>query len=258
MRIELNNEQNGIELYFDEKPSGNIITELKENKWRWHKVKKCWYAKNTEDKLTYAKNITNEDIEVSEGNKLVTSTNIKYGKQISDYITKEEFEERLRKYYSGGHFDRHSDDEINSYVNYALENYYNNESEYYNLSKYIRQAIIWKSIGGEVNKFKSNGDGAKYYAVWDKLPIIQGIEKTDVVYSAMWGYDQTQITTATYYGKAFGLDVLITGGFGSGDVLLKRISKNGTFSDGCIHFSANEFTSEEITETNEYASLYGR
>ena len=35
----------GIEVYFDTKPSYDIISELKENKFRWHNVKKCWYVK---------------------------------------------------------------------------------------------------------------------------------------------------------------------------------------------------------------------
>ena len=35
----------GIEVYFDTKPAYDIINELKENKFRWHNVKKCWYVK---------------------------------------------------------------------------------------------------------------------------------------------------------------------------------------------------------------------
>ena len=35
----------GIEVYFDTKPAYDIIKELKENKFRWHNVKKCWYVK---------------------------------------------------------------------------------------------------------------------------------------------------------------------------------------------------------------------
>jgi hypothetical protein len=37
----------GIEVYFDTKPSYDIISELKENKFRWHNVKKCWYVKKS-------------------------------------------------------------------------------------------------------------------------------------------------------------------------------------------------------------------
>lgn len=37
----------GIEVYFDTKPDYDIIKELKENKFRWHNVKKCWYVKKS-------------------------------------------------------------------------------------------------------------------------------------------------------------------------------------------------------------------
>jgi len=52
----LNPELNGIELYFNDKPESTIISMLKEYGYRWHNVKKCWYAKqNTETMNTAAK-----------------------------------------------------------------------------------------------------------------------------------------------------------------------------------------------------------
>ena len=42
-----NKEQNGVEIYFQTKPSAEVIQELKDNKFRWHKAKKCWYTKAT-------------------------------------------------------------------------------------------------------------------------------------------------------------------------------------------------------------------
>jgi hypothetical protein len=98
----------------------------------------------------------------------------------------------------------------------------------------------------------------KYAAVWDKLPIITGLEKSDRVYSASWGYDQTQITIATWYGRAFGFDVLITGAFGGGEVLLKRIGMDDRFSEGCMDFYPNTYTDEEINDTNTRAAYCGR
>lgn len=44
----LNEQLNGIELYFDEIPSAETREELKNSGYRWHKVKKCWYAKKSE------------------------------------------------------------------------------------------------------------------------------------------------------------------------------------------------------------------
>ena len=45
--IKENEEVQGIEVYFDTKPNYDIISELKENKLRWHNVKKCWYVKKS-------------------------------------------------------------------------------------------------------------------------------------------------------------------------------------------------------------------
>ena len=38
-----NEEKNGIELYFEEIPTPEERKELKENGFRWHGLKKCWY-----------------------------------------------------------------------------------------------------------------------------------------------------------------------------------------------------------------------
>lgn len=44
-KIVTNEEYQGEELYFDDKPTEEIITILKENSYRWHRQKKCWYRK---------------------------------------------------------------------------------------------------------------------------------------------------------------------------------------------------------------------
>lgn len=44
-RIIKNEEHNGLEIYFDEKPSEEIRSALKEIKFRWHGMKKCWYGR---------------------------------------------------------------------------------------------------------------------------------------------------------------------------------------------------------------------
>lgn len=40
-------EHNGIELYFDIKPSNEIREELKRNGWKWHVTKECWFVKKS-------------------------------------------------------------------------------------------------------------------------------------------------------------------------------------------------------------------
>ena len=54
----LNNELNGIEIYFEEKPGDLIRDALKENRFRWNGRKKCWYAKQSETALDLAERLT--------------------------------------------------------------------------------------------------------------------------------------------------------------------------------------------------------
>jgi len=56
----LNEELNGIEISFDRKPDRETLTALKSAGYRWHRVKKVWYAKQTDERLTLAKCITGE------------------------------------------------------------------------------------------------------------------------------------------------------------------------------------------------------
>lgn len=51
LRVEFNTEFDGIEVYFTSKPSQATRDALKAAGYRWHSVKKCWYAKRTEEHL---------------------------------------------------------------------------------------------------------------------------------------------------------------------------------------------------------------
>lgn len=44
-KIVTNEEKQGEELYFESKPDFEVIKGLKNNGYRWHNVKKCWYRK---------------------------------------------------------------------------------------------------------------------------------------------------------------------------------------------------------------------
>lgn len=54
----LNQDHNGIELYFSEKPNSDVMNALKANGWRWHNVKKCWYNRQTAETMKQADAIT--------------------------------------------------------------------------------------------------------------------------------------------------------------------------------------------------------
>ena len=55
----LNNELNGIEISFDNKPISATLEALKNSGFRWHRQKKLWYAKNTAERLELAQAIAN-------------------------------------------------------------------------------------------------------------------------------------------------------------------------------------------------------
>jgi hypothetical protein len=66
---------NGIELYFDGKPSAAIIERLKAAFFRWHNVKKCWYAKSTAEAEAIAQELKNADrIETPRGSFKISAT----------------------------------------------------------------------------------------------------------------------------------------------------------------------------------------
>jgi hypothetical protein len=57
----LNAEMNGIEITFSEKPSQEIIEQLKAHGFRWSK-RGFWYAKQTEERLQFAKQLTGKKV----------------------------------------------------------------------------------------------------------------------------------------------------------------------------------------------------
>jgi len=59
MLYSLNQELNGIEIYFDEKPEATQLATLKASKWRWNGKKLCWYTKQSPEALTLAEALTN-------------------------------------------------------------------------------------------------------------------------------------------------------------------------------------------------------
>lgn len=57
-KINLNNDLNGIEIIFEAKPNGATLEGLKACGFRWHNVKKLWYAKQTPERLALAESLT--------------------------------------------------------------------------------------------------------------------------------------------------------------------------------------------------------
>ena len=56
-QINFNKELNGIEIIFQGKPDAATLDALKANGYRWHRVKKLWYAKQTPERLALAESL---------------------------------------------------------------------------------------------------------------------------------------------------------------------------------------------------------
>ena len=57
-----NPEHNGLEIYFPSIPNEYIRSKMKEQGWRWHRQKGCWYNRENFDSRALAKRITGTDI----------------------------------------------------------------------------------------------------------------------------------------------------------------------------------------------------
>lgn len=65
IKIVKNQKLNGIEVYFESKPDYKVITELKNKKFRWHQVKKCWYNKDTAEIQAFLNTLTETPAETT-------------------------------------------------------------------------------------------------------------------------------------------------------------------------------------------------
>lgn len=61
LNITLNTEKNGIELRFDTKPNTDIITAIKEAGFRWSGKQRMWYAKQNDETVAFANQISESE-----------------------------------------------------------------------------------------------------------------------------------------------------------------------------------------------------
>lgn len=222
------------------------------------KLKGWYYSRFKSGFITKNLDITKDDVEkMLEGQEVESKKTSKnespeYFKKLSDYITLEEGKEKIKELFSNLPFDGYkrwaqnaniwdvvlTDEEKAKVLNYMLD-YFENYIYIKNYDlKYIRESIIHKSLKKDSDTFHANGDNLTYFVIWDKLPIIEGLETTKEFYSAMWGYDQTNVTLAYKLNKkCWGLTVFETNS-PSHEYLLKRVDANAkNFSDSFMHFS---------------------
>lgn len=60
--LRINEELNGIELYFDSKPEQEVLTHLKSNGFQYSGFKKCWWNKRNEKSMEVANSLTKQEI----------------------------------------------------------------------------------------------------------------------------------------------------------------------------------------------------
>ncbi|WP_080845604.1 LPD29 domain-containing protein [Cytobacillus gottheilii] len=60
--MKINEELNGIELYFDGKPEAAVRNDLKSHGYRFSSYKSCWYAKQSEKAFKVADKLTNNNV----------------------------------------------------------------------------------------------------------------------------------------------------------------------------------------------------
>ena len=65
-KLVVNQECHGLELYFPEKPDEEVLTQLKAARWRYHRAKKCWYAKQNDTNQAIAEQIVGGNIKADE------------------------------------------------------------------------------------------------------------------------------------------------------------------------------------------------
>jgi hypothetical protein len=70
--VSFNQEKNGIELLFTDKPSDEIRSQIKAHKFRWSKFQKIWYAKDTDENRKFLQEIGFLNSENDRGNSMTS------------------------------------------------------------------------------------------------------------------------------------------------------------------------------------------
>lgn len=102
VRVNFNEEKQGIELYFRNKPSEEVRCNLKTNGFKWSKFNKCWYIKDTEKARTYLKETgyieeLQEDRREEISEKEIVDI-LKHAEEYRNQVLNEEVEERNNIY----------------------------------------------------------------------------------------------------------------------------------------------------------------
>jgi len=194
----------------DKKQFAVIKEAFMKNKGYYSKFKKGFISKQ---KINIDSLVFDETVAPT-----VKTKKVEYSKHLKDYITKDDLMNYIPVYCKTNlkqswYYGRNAsfDEDLKDYIKNTIDNMSRlfKDEKYDNFElRYIRHAIIWKSLGFEIEKFYTNGDPLYYEAIWHTLPIIKDLKMTDEAYTSMWGYDQTNVDIAYRLNKkVWGLDV---------------------------------------------------
>lgn len=87
--LSINNELNGIELVFESKPEKKILEAIKAAGFRWHNLKKLWYAKQTPERMELAQQLSGGEVATGTATTPTAPKEIvsKYGIKVGDILT---------------------------------------------------------------------------------------------------------------------------------------------------------------------------
>ena len=86
--LSINNELKGIELVFESKPAKEILTAIKAAGFRWHNLKKLWYAKQTPERMELAEKLAGGNVtETAVVVPVATESVSKYDVKVGDILT---------------------------------------------------------------------------------------------------------------------------------------------------------------------------
>lgn len=63
IKVVLNEEKNGVELYFNVKPCEETRNNLKSNGFKWSRFNECWFAKRSDKTISFANSLANTTTE---------------------------------------------------------------------------------------------------------------------------------------------------------------------------------------------------
>lgn len=136
----LNSEKNGVEIYFTDKPDEEIRNLMKSNGFRWAKYNKCWYAKQSEGTITFAKQLAGEQID---NNSDITESRVTYEDiDIDDIETYTVSEDLQKREYDSSWIFRNSETDRTKELQDVLQNYQNQVIELINSTD--NQYIIYQ------------------------------------------------------------------------------------------------------------------